>query len=356
MVLRGPLVGAQPASSPCDSELSLPPPATLPPGTSPAHARVGHPRSGCRSAPRGPTDARPSASRPHRPQLPLLCCSNSPRLAGAPASPEALSELGGQAPAQSADSGGPDAQSLNASQAPGIGGWRGPHIPHSRCPRTRLQAARPASGRAPFPPHWAPPGLLCWPPCARAPDPASCSPWPSLSHLEPLHASLSVPGEPLHIPHGPALWWPPPGRLPGHPPRAGLCAGPASVALPRSEFCLRPSLLSTLELPQETTLARGAEVSRGHALARSISPGGQKSLSGLGAGAAVWAPDELCDLSPSAPPAPNLFLRLGVNGVGETVAARGEGWGAAVCHLLVTSDGPARRKAVEETLHFPERT
>lgn len=134
-------MGAQPASSPCDSELSLPP-ATPPPGTSPAHARVGHPRSGCRSAPCGPTGARPSASRPHRPQLPLLCCSNSPRLAGAPASPEALSELGGQAPAQSADSGGPGAQSLNASQAPGIGGWRGPHIPHSRCPRTRLQAAR----------------------------------------------------------------------------------------------------------------------------------------------------------------------------------------------------------------------
>ena len=50
-----------------------------------------------------------------------------------------------------------------------------------------------------------------------------------------------------------------------------------------------------------------------------------------------WAPDELCNLSPSTPPAPNLFPRLGINGVGETVAARGEGLGAAVCHLPVTA-------------------
>lgn len=81
-------------------------------------------------------------------------------------------------------------------------------------------------------------------------------------------------------------------------------------------------------------------MSRGHALARSIAPGGQESLSGLRAAAAAWAPGELCNLSPSAPPAPNLFLRLGVNGVGETVAARGEGRGAAVCHRPVTAMAP----------------
>lgn len=41
------------------------------------------------------------------------------------------------------------------------------------------------------------------------------------------------------------------------------------------------------------------------------------------------------------------------------VAARGEGRGAAWCHLLVASDGlggPPQRKAVGEMLYFPGRT
>lgn len=114
------------------------------------------------------------------------------------------------------------------------------------------------------------------------------------------------------------------------------------------------------ELPQETTLARETEVSRGHTLASSIAPGGQESISGASVQAQPCGlQDELCNLTPAAPPAPSLYCRSGVNGMGETVAARGEGRGAAWCHLLVTSDGlsgPSQRKAVEEMLYFLERT
>ena len=221
---------------------------------------------------------------PARPQLPLLCGSNSPRLVGAPASPEALSELGGQAPAQSADSGCAELEHLTSARHPRLA--RTTHTSFTLPRGTRLQSARPASGRAPFHPNWAPPSLLCWAPCARAPDPASCSPWPSLAHLEPLHASLSMPGEPLTRPAR--------SRSLLASSRTPPCSFSPSRAVCRPSGCgaapvgvlSAPSLLSTLELPQETALAGGTEVSRGHALARSIPPGGQESLSGLGAGAA----------------------------------------------------------------------
>ena len=211
------------------------------------------PAQGAGASPAGPTGARPSfTSCPHRPQAPLLSCSNSPRLTGAPA-PQKPVRAWGPGPCPECSE-GPGAQSLNSPQAPGSSSWgcrtyliHTPPTPACSLPALPLALAPSIhTGRHP--------GCSASLPVPRAPDLANCSPWPSLSHLKPLHTSLPVPGKLLHIPHGPARWWPSPGHLPVHSPRAGLCAGPASVAPPRPVRVLSAAVSPHhAELRQETT-------------------------------------------------------------------------------------------------------
>lgn len=69
-----------------------------------------------------------------------------------------------------------------------------------------------------------------------------------------------------------------------------------------SEFCLRLSLLTTLNSLRKPPLPGKQEVSRGQALASSIAPDGKESISGASVQAQQCGLQaELCNLTPPTP-------------------------------------------------------